>query len=103
MGRLTVTDLLDARSTQRFAMLHVETLQKADAAARAGVELLSVPHEISNDIAEPTNQFLIAMGAGSAGPVRYLFRDDVLGQNRGHSPRHARVYAVLAAAQDRHR
>lgn len=41
--RLTVRDLLDARGKHQFAMLRVETLDEAEAAARAGVELLSVP------------------------------------------------------------
>jgi 3-methyl-2-oxobutanoate hydroxymethyltransferase len=41
------------------------------------------------------------MGAGPAGHAQYLFSDDVLGQNRGHVPRHARVYANLAAEYDR--
>ncbi len=43
MARLTVKDLLDARGKHPFAMLRVETLDEAEAAARAGVELLSVP------------------------------------------------------------
>lgn len=43
MPRLTVRDLRDARGTHAFAMLRVETLDEAEAAARAGVELLSVP------------------------------------------------------------
>lgn len=42
-GRLTVRDLLDARGKHQFAMLRVETLEEAEAAQRAGVELLSVP------------------------------------------------------------
>jgi 3-methyl-2-oxobutanoate hydroxymethyltransferase len=42
-ARLTVHDLLAARGTRRFAMLRVETLDEAEAAHRAGVELLSVP------------------------------------------------------------
>ncbi len=41
--RLTVRDLLDARGKHQFAMLRVETLEEAEAAERAGVELLSVP------------------------------------------------------------
>jgi 3-methyl-2-oxobutanoate hydroxymethyltransferase len=41
------------------------------------------------------------MGAGAAGHAQYLFSDDVLGQNRGHVPRHAKAYADLAAEQDR--
>ena len=40
---LTVRDLLDARGKHQFAMLRVETLDEAEAAERAGVELLSVP------------------------------------------------------------
>ncbi len=43
MARLTVRDLLDARGTHQFAMLRVETIEEAEAAAKAGVELLSVP------------------------------------------------------------
>ena len=41
--RLTVRDLLDQRGKHPFAMLRVETLEDAEAAERAGVELLSVP------------------------------------------------------------
>jgi len=219
MARLTVRDLLDARGKHQFAMLRVETLEEAEAAARAGVELLSVPpamildgrfreaapecfafpgdnfyeiggtddflkwafplfkhgadgfycsgsiatvrvmadhalpvcghvglipskrtwtggfksvgktletaklvwrqckalesagafaaeievvpHSITAAIAERTSLFLISMGAGSAGHAQYLFSDDVLGQNRGRVPRHAKVYANLAAEYDR--
>ncbi|WP_194308405.1 3-methyl-2-oxobutanoate hydroxymethyltransferase [Paragemmobacter straminiformis] len=41
--RLTVRDLLDQRGKHQFAMLRVETLEEAEAAERAGVELLSIP------------------------------------------------------------
>ena len=41
--RPTVRDLMDARGKHQFAMLRVETLDEAEAAERAGVELLSVP------------------------------------------------------------
>lgn len=219
MARLTVRDLLDARGSHSFAMLRVETLEEAEAAARAGVELLSVPpamildrrfreaapdcfafpgdnfyeiggtddflrwafplykhgadgfycsgslatvramadhalpvcghvglipskrtwtggfkavgktletaqlvwnqcraledagafaaeievvpHSITQAIAERTSLFLISMGAGAGGHAQYLFADDVLGQNRGKVPRHAKVYADLAAEYDR--
>ena len=219
MARLTVRDLMDARGRHQFAMLRVETIEEAEAAARAGVELLSVPpamlhdrrfreaapdcfafpgqnfyeiggtedflrwafplyaqgadgfycsgslatvraladhglpvcghvglipskrtwtggfkavgktletaqlvwsqckaleeagafaveievvpHSITRLIAERTNLFLISMGAGASGHAQYLFTDDVLGQNRGRVPRHAKVYADFAAEQDR--
>ena len=219
MARLTVKDLMDARGKHQFAMLRVETLEEAEAAAKAGVELLSVPpsmimdarfrdaapdafafpgdnfyeiggtddflrwafplykhgadgfycsgslatvkamadhalpvcghvglipskrtwtggfkavgktletaqlvwnqckaleeagafaveievvpHSITNAIAEKTDLFLISMGAGVAGHAQYLFSDDVLGQNRGRVPRHAKVYADFASEHDR--
>lgn len=219
MARLTVRDLMDARGKHQFAMLRVETIEEAEAAARAGVELLSVPpamlhdrrfreaapdcfafpgqnfyeiggtedflrwafplyaqgadafycsgslatvraladhglpvcghvglipskrtwtggfkavgktletaqlvwnqcraleeagafaveievvpHSITQAIAERTGLFLISMGAGRGGHAQYLFSDDVLGQNRGHIPRHAKVYADFAAEMDR--
>ena len=43
MAPPTVRDLLDQRGRHTFAMLRVATLEEAEAAARAGVELLSVP------------------------------------------------------------
>ncbi len=219
MARLTVRDLMDARGRHQFAMLRVETIEEAEAAARAGVELLSVPpamlhdrrfreaapdcfafpgqnfyeiggtedflrwafplyaqgadgfycsgslatvraladhglpvcghvglipskrtwtggfkavgktletaqlvwnqcraleeagafaaeievvpHSITQAIAEKTGLFLISMGAGRGGHAQYLFSDDVLGQTRGHVPRHAKVYADFAAEHDR--
>jgi 3-methyl-2-oxobutanoate hydroxymethyltransferase len=41
MARLTVKDLLDQRGKLQFAMLRVETLDEAEAAARAEAATLS--------------------------------------------------------------
>lgn len=49
MAPPTVKDLLDARSKHQSAMLRVETLEEAEAAAKAGVELLSVPPSMVMD------------------------------------------------------
>jgi 3-methyl-2-oxobutanoate hydroxymethyltransferase len=65
------------------------------------VEIEVVPHSITQAIAERTNLFLISMGAGAAGHAQYLFTADVLGENTGHVPRHAKVYANFAAEQAR--
>jgi 3-methyl-2-oxobutanoate hydroxymethyltransferase len=73
-------------------------LQEAGAFA---VEIEVVPHSITEAIAERTDLFLISMGAGPAGHAQYLFTDDVLGQNTGHVPRHAKVYADFAAEHAR--
>ena len=67
-----------------------------DAGAFA-VEIEVVPHQITAAIAEKTNLFLVSMGGGPAGHAQYLFSDDVLGQNSGHIPRHAKIYADFKA------
>ncbi|MBY0350723.1 3-methyl-2-oxobutanoate hydroxymethyltransferase [Tabrizicola sp.] len=72
-----------------------------EAAGAFAVEIEVVPHSITKAIAERTDLFLISMGAGTAGHAQYLFADDVLGQNRGKVPRHAKVYADFAAEYDR--
>ena len=61
------------------------------------VEIEVVPHSITQAIAEKTNLFLLSMGGGAAGDAQYLFTDDVLGQNSGHIPRHAKIYADFKA------
>jgi 3-methyl-2-oxobutanoate hydroxymethyltransferase len=71
-----------------------QALQEAGAFA---AEIEVVPHSITAAIAEKTDLFLISMGAGPAGHAQYLFSDDVLGQNTGKVPRHAKVYANFAA------
>lgn len=65
------------------------------------VEIEVVPQQITEAIAERTSLFLISMGGGPAGHAQYLFSDDVLGQNAGHVPRHAKVYADFRAERAR--
>lgn len=84
--------------TAQLVWRQIRALEEAGAFA---AEIEVVPHSITEAIAERTSLFLISMGAGSAGHAQYLFSDDVLGQNRGHVPRHAKVYADLAAEYDR--
>jgi 3-methyl-2-oxobutanoate hydroxymethyltransferase len=84
--------------TAKLVWNQCKALEKAGAFA---VEIEVVPQAITKAIAEKTDLFLISMGAGVAGHAQYLFTDDVLGQNRGRVPRHAKVYADFAAEQDR--
>ena len=65
------------------------------------VEIEVVPHSITEAIAEKTNLFLISMGGGAAAPAQYLFTTDVLGEGKGHTPRHAKIYADFAAEHAR--
>jgi len=84
--------------TAKLVWEQVKALEEARAFA---VEIEVVPHEVTRAIAEKTDLFLISMGAGSAGHAQYLFADDILGQNAGHVPRHAKTYANLAAEYQR--
>jgi 3-methyl-2-oxobutanoate hydroxymethyltransferase len=87
--------------TLASAQLVWQQVKAAEEAGAFAVEIEVVPHSITQAIAEKTSLFLISMGAGPAGHAQYLFADDVLGQNRGRVPRHAKVYANFAAEQDR--
>lgn len=87
--------------TLETAQLVWQQVRAAEAAGAFAVEIEVVPHSITRAIAERTGLFLISMGAGAAGHAQYLFSDDVLGQNRGRIPRHAKVYADFAAEYDR--
>ncbi len=80
--------------TAKLVYSQCKALEEAGAFA---VEIEVVPHSITDAIAEKTDLFLISMGAGPAGHAQYLFTDDVLGQNTGRVPRHAKVYADFAA------
>lgn len=79
--------------TAQLVWQQVKALEDAGAFA---AEIEVVPHSITQAIAERTGLFLISMGAGAGGHAQYLFTDDVLGQNTGHIPRHAKVYADFA-------
>ncbi|RWN82318.1 MAG: 3-methyl-2-oxobutanoate hydroxymethyltransferase, partial [Mesorhizobium sp.] len=52
-------------------------------------------------ISERTSLIMLSMGAGTGCDAQYLFADDILGQNRGHMPRHSKVYRNFAAEYDR--
>jgi 3-methyl-2-oxobutanoate hydroxymethyltransferase len=76
----------------------VKALEQAGAFS---AEIEVVPGEIAAAISERTSLFMISMGAGTGCDAQYLFADDVLGQNRGHYPRHAKVYRNFAAEFER--
>ncbi len=75
--------------TARLVWQQVRALEEAGAVA---AEIEVVPEEIASEIAAHTSLFLISMGAGSGCHAQYLFSGDVLGQTRGHVPRHAKAY-----------
>jgi 3-methyl-2-oxobutanoate hydroxymethyltransferase len=77
---------------------HVKQLEAVGAIA---AEIEVVPARVASEIAKRTSLILMSMGAGSGCDAQYLFAEDVLGQNRGHMPRHSKVYRNFAAEYDR--
>ncbi len=77
-----------------------QTKALEDAGAFAA-EIEVVPGEVAAAISQNTSMLMISMGAGTGCDAQYLFADDVLGANRDHYPRHAKVYRNFAAEYDR--
>jgi 3-methyl-2-oxobutanoate hydroxymethyltransferase len=87
--------------TAETAMLVWNQVKALEAAGAFAAEIEVVPSEVAAAISRRTSLVLISMGAGAGGDAQYLFACDVLGSNRGHKPRHAKVYRNFAAEYDR--
>jgi 3-methyl-2-oxobutanoate hydroxymethyltransferase len=72
-----------------------------EAAGAIGVEMELVPHRVAAEISKRTSLCVISMCSGTGCDAQYLFAEDVLGTNRGHMPRHSKVYRNFAAEYDR--
>ncbi len=80
--------------------VYKETLEYEDAGA-IGVEMEIVPHRVAAEISKRVKICVISMGSGDGCDAQYLFSTDIIGTNRGHIPRHAKVYADLKTELDR--
>ncbi|GLS40978.1 3-methyl-2-oxobutanoate hydroxymethyltransferase [Mesorhizobium tianshanense] len=87
--------------TADSAMQIFEAVKQYQAAGAVGAEIEVVPVEAAKAISERTSLIMLSMGAGTGCDAQYLFADDILGQNRGHMPRHSKVYRNFAAEYDR--
>ncbi|RWQ66823.1 3-methyl-2-oxobutanoate hydroxymethyltransferase [Mesorhizobium sp.] len=87
--------------TADSAMQIFEAVKQYEAAGAVGAEIEVVPVEVAKAISERTSLIMLSMGAGTCCDAQYLFADDILGQNRGHMPRHSKVYRNFAAEYDR--
>jgi len=83
------------------AMLVWQQVKALEEAGAFAAEIEVVPAEVAKLISERTSLVMISMGAGAGCDAQYLFAEDVLGANRGHVPRHAKVYRNFAAEYDR--
>lgn len=87
--------------TADSAMQIMEAVRALEDAGAFGAEIEVVPVEVAKAISERTSLVMLSMGAGTGCDAQYLFAEDILGSNRGHMPRHAKVYRDLAAEYDR--
>ena len=60
-----------------------------------------VAANLASEITRRTSMLTISLGSGGGCDAQYLFSADILGENRGHIPRHAKVYRNFAAERDR--
>lgn len=87
--------------TAESAMTLYKECQALEAAGAFAVEIEVVPVEVASEISKRVNMLLWSMGAGPGCDAQYLFAKDILGTNRDHIPRHAKVYRNFAAEFDR--
>ena len=77
---------------------HAKAYQDAGA---IGVEIEIVPAKVAAEIDRRLDKLiLMSMGSG-IGTIQYLFATDVLGTNKGHVPRHAKVYGKIGEEEAR--
>ena len=87
--------------TADTAMQVFEAVKAYEAAGAFGAEIEVVPVEVAAAISQRTSLFVLFMGDGTGCDAQYLLAEDILGQNRGHMPRHSKVYRNFAAEYDR--
>lgn len=87
--------------TAQGAMALLEEIRAYEAAGAFAVEIEVVPVEVATEINRRVGILLWSMGAGAGCDAQYLFAEDILGTNRGHMPRHSKVYRNFAAEYDR--
>ena len=87
--------------TAESAVEILQAVRQLEAAGAFGAEIEVVPVEVAEAISQRTSLFMLSMGAGTGCDAQYLFAEDILGTNRGHMPRHSKVYRNFAAEYDR--
>ena len=87
--------------TAESAVALLDDIRAYEAAGAFAVEIEVVPVELASEISRRVGILLWSMGSGSGCDAQYLFAEDVLGTNRGHMPRHSKMYRDFAAEYER--
>lgn len=88
------------RTTAQAKMVW-QQVQDFEGAGAFAVEMEVVASNLATEITNRTSMLTISLGSGGGCDAQYLFSADLLGENRGHIPRHARTYRNFAAERDR--
>jgi 3-methyl-2-oxobutanoate hydroxymethyltransferase len=78
-----------------------QQVQNFESAGAFAVEMEVIPAALATEITKRSNMLTISLGSGAGCDAQYLFSADLLGENRGHIPRHAKTYRNFAAERDR--
>ena len=87
--------------TAKGAVALLDEVRAYESAGAFAVEIEVVPVEVATEISHRVGLLLWSMGAGPGCDAQYLFAEDILGTNRGHMPRHSKIYRNFAAEHDR--
>ncbi len=87
--------------TADTALALLDEVRAYEQAGAFAVEVEVVPVEVATEISRRVNILCWSMGSGPGCDAQYLFAEDILGTNRGHMPRHSKVYRNFAAEFDR--
>lgn len=87
--------------TSQQALQLWQQVKDFEAAGAFAVEIEVVPARLATEITKRTSMLTVSLGSGSGCDAQYLFSEDLLGENRGHIPRHAKRYRNFAAEHDR--
>ena len=79
----------------------LQEVRDFESAGAYAVEMEVIPAPLAAAITQRTTMLTISLGSGGDCDVQYLFSADLLGENRGHFPRHAKAYRNFAAERDR--
>ncbi|MGB1010813.1 MAG: 3-methyl-2-oxobutanoate hydroxymethyltransferase, partial [Thiolinea sp.] len=88
------------RTAQQAAQVYRDCKAFESAGAFA-LEMEVIPAQVAAEITQRVTPLTISLGSGTGCDATYLFSADLLGENRGHIPRHAKVYRNFAAERDR--
>ena len=88
------------KSAEQAAQVY-QASKDFEAAGAFAIEMEVVPDRVAAEITKRVSMLTISLGSGSSCDATYLFSADLLGENRGHIPRHAKTYRNLAEEHDR--